>query len=73
MSRRRAAVKREVHPDPKFGDAVVTNRGYPGRPRRTAWLGPGGRGSRAADPAAAIPITLARLKRSRRENPRSWL
>src|SRR5882724_9974580 len=24
MSRRRAAVKREVHPDPKFGDAVVT-------------------------------------------------
>ena len=24
MSRRRAAVKREVHPDPKFGDTVVT-------------------------------------------------
>ena len=24
MSRRRAAVKREVHPDPKFGDNVVT-------------------------------------------------
>src|ERR1700719_5322677 len=24
MSRRRAAVKREVHPDPKFGDAVGT-------------------------------------------------
>jgi len=24
MSRRRAAVKREVLPDPKFGDAVVT-------------------------------------------------
>jgi len=24
MSRRRAAVKREVHPDPKFGDSVVT-------------------------------------------------
>ncbi len=23
MSRRRAAVKREVHPDPKFGDAVL--------------------------------------------------